>query len=328
MARAVYQDADIYLLDDPLAAVDAHVGQHIFHKCIIDELLLQKSTSTECGYPSKKKMVILVTNAIQYLSNPNVSKIVVLDAGHVAESGTYEELSNRKGSLFSAFLAVLSESNAIESNETNDDVVGSESGDVNEKVLIEANDTHRTSNAEMLPIKFKRDNNEAREKAKVSTQATLMTNELNEREKGHVDYQVYMTWIRAAGGICLCFWIFLAYAFDQFLGVSSKWWLTYWSRHGNNNSDHFLMIYGFINLAAVVSMFGRVVFIMLIGLKASRVLFDELLDVILKAPMSFFDSESSLLRVIENELPSTKALILFFFHSQYSDTCRSNCEQI
>ena len=32
LARAVYQDLDVYLLDDPLSAVDAHVGRHIFDK--------------------------------------------------------------------------------------------------------------------------------------------------------------------------------------------------------------------------------------------------------------------------------------------------------
>ena len=43
LARAFYHDADLYLLDDPLAAVDEHVGKDLFNKCIVDELLLGKS---------------------------------------------------------------------------------------------------------------------------------------------------------------------------------------------------------------------------------------------------------------------------------------------
>ncbi|XP_057310596.1 ATP-binding cassette sub-family C member 4-like [Hydractinia symbiolongicarpus] len=55
LARAVYSDADIYLLDDPLSAVDAKVGKHIFEKCI--EGLL------------REKVVILATHQIQYLEH-------------------------------------------------------------------------------------------------------------------------------------------------------------------------------------------------------------------------------------------------------------------
>ena len=75
MARAVYHDADIYLLDDPIAAVDAHVGKHLFQQCIVNELLLNRSRSKTTN---KKSSVILVTNAIQYLSDPHVDKIIVL----------------------------------------------------------------------------------------------------------------------------------------------------------------------------------------------------------------------------------------------------------
>ena len=51
LARAVYADADIYLLDDPLSAVDAKVGQHIFHKCVRGAL--------------EDKTVVLVSHGVQ-----------------------------------------------------------------------------------------------------------------------------------------------------------------------------------------------------------------------------------------------------------------------
>ncbi|XP_076603001.1 ATP-binding cassette sub-family C member 4-like [Chaetodon auriga] len=76
LARAVYQDADIYLLDDPLSAVDAEVGRHLFEECI-------------CGL-LKKKPRILVTHQLQYLKAAD--QIVVLKGGQMVAHGTYSEL--------------------------------------------------------------------------------------------------------------------------------------------------------------------------------------------------------------------------------------------
>jgi ABC-type multidrug transport system fused ATPase/permease subunit len=77
LARAVYADATIYLLDDPLAAVDAHVGQHLFEQSI---MTLKR----------RNKCVILVTNALQFLRS--TTSIVVLRDGQIVESGSYEDL--------------------------------------------------------------------------------------------------------------------------------------------------------------------------------------------------------------------------------------------
>lgn len=79
LARAVYRNADVYLLDDPLSAVDAHVGKHIFHHCIRDTL--------------SSKTRLLVTHQVQYL--PEVDYIVLLEDGAIRAQGTYDDLAKQ-----------------------------------------------------------------------------------------------------------------------------------------------------------------------------------------------------------------------------------------
>ena len=76
LARAVYADADVYLLDDPLCAVDANVGEHIFQKCICSLL----STKTR----------IFVTHQISHMKMAD--QIVLLFKGDILTKGSFEEL--------------------------------------------------------------------------------------------------------------------------------------------------------------------------------------------------------------------------------------------
>lgn len=89
LARAVYSDADLYFLDDPLSAVDSHVGKHIFEQVIGPNGLLAQTTR------------ILVTHGITFL--PETNYIYVMKLGEISENGTYQDLLNRKGD-FSDFL--------------------------------------------------------------------------------------------------------------------------------------------------------------------------------------------------------------------------------
>uniref|UniRef100_A0A8C3KPB6 ABC-type glutathione-S-conjugate transporter n=1 Tax=Calidris pygmaea TaxID=425635 RepID=A0A8C3KPB6_9CHAR len=89
LARAVYQKASIYLLDDPLSAVDAHVGQHIFEHVLGPNGLL------------KDKTRVLVTHTVNIL--PQVDNIVFLVDGTISEIGSYQELLQRNGA-FAEFL--------------------------------------------------------------------------------------------------------------------------------------------------------------------------------------------------------------------------------
>ncbi|CAH0390818.1 unnamed protein product [Bemisia tabaci] len=81
LARAVYKDADIYLLDDPLSAVDAHVGKHLFQDCIN-------------GYLNGKTR-ILVTHQTQFLHQ--VNSIIKLENGKKEAEGTYQEVCKTAG---------------------------------------------------------------------------------------------------------------------------------------------------------------------------------------------------------------------------------------
>ncbi|XP_078614435.1 ATP-binding cassette sub-family C member 4-like [Branchiostoma floridae x Branchiostoma japonicum] len=78
LARAVYHDAEIYLLDDPLSAVDSEVGRHLFNRCIQGVL--------------SNKACILVTHQLQYLKEAD--QIMVLLEGEQVATGTYSELQN------------------------------------------------------------------------------------------------------------------------------------------------------------------------------------------------------------------------------------------
>ena len=75
IARAVYSDADIYLFDDPLSALDSHVGEAIFNGLIKDYL--------------KKKTVLVVTHALQYI--PMMNKVIYIDGGKIMFYGKPED---------------------------------------------------------------------------------------------------------------------------------------------------------------------------------------------------------------------------------------------
>lgn len=76
LARAVYGNAEIILMDDPLSAVDPQVGRHLFDQCI-------------CGV-LKDRTRLLVTSQLHLL--PYVDYIVQMEGGRIVQQGTFEEL--------------------------------------------------------------------------------------------------------------------------------------------------------------------------------------------------------------------------------------------
>ena len=91
----MYSDAEIYLLDDPLSAVDPHVGKHIFDHVISDDGMLSKKTR------------VLVTHGVTYL--PKTDNIIVVKEGKISEQGSYEDLLSQKGEFANFLLEYMKE---------------------------------------------------------------------------------------------------------------------------------------------------------------------------------------------------------------------------
>jgi ATP-binding cassette subfamily C (CFTR/MRP) protein 1 len=78
LARCIYSEPEILLLDDPLSAVDAHVGKHIFENCIVNR-------------PCAR---VLVTHQLQYLKYAD--RVYVMSKGEIIESGSFDELMSQE----------------------------------------------------------------------------------------------------------------------------------------------------------------------------------------------------------------------------------------
>lgn len=106
IARALYYDAEIFVLDDPLSAVDPHVGKSLFHGAILP--LLQEG-----------KTVILVTHAVHFLSHCDY--IYTLDDGCIVEQGTFHQLLADDGNLARFVTAFGGTSSSLEISNVGDD---------------------------------------------------------------------------------------------------------------------------------------------------------------------------------------------------------------
>nr|AAS91646.1 multidrug resistance protein 2 [Canis lupus familiaris] len=303
LARATYQNSDIYVLDDPLSAVDAHVGRHIFNKVLGPNGLL------------KGKTRLLVTHSIHFL--PQVDEIVVLGNGTILEKGSYNTLLAKKG-LFAKILKTFTkqtgpegEATVNEDSEEDDDCglmpsVEEIPEEVASLTMKRENSLHRTLSR----------SSRSRSRHQKSLRNSLKTrnvNTLKEEEEpvkgqklikkefiqtGKVKFSIYLKYLRAIGWY-LIFLIIFAYVINSVAYIGSNLWLSGWTNdskafNGTNypasQRDMRIGVYGVLGLA-------QGVFVLMANLlsahgstHASNILHRQLLNNILQAPMSFFDT--------------------------------------
>ncbi|XP_055398777.1 ATP-binding cassette sub-family C member 4-like isoform X2 [Bubalus kerabau] len=191
LARAVYQDADIYLLDDPLSAVDAGVSRHLFEQCVHQAL--------------KEKITILVTHQLQYLKNS--SQILILKDGKMVERGTYSEFLKSGVDIFSLFEKgnEQSESSPVPGAPT----VISES-------LVQSLQSPRPSLKDAAPEDQETEN----------IQVILP---LEDHLEGKVGFKTYVNYFTAGADWPVIIFLMLVNITAQVVYVLQDWWLAFWA---------------------------------------------------------------------------------------------------
>ncbi|XP_052623209.1 ABC transporter C family member 14 [Lactuca sativa] len=266
LARAVYQDSDIYLLDDVFSAVDAHTGSEIFKECVRGIL--------------RDKTVLLVTHQVDFLHN--VDLILVMRDGMIVQSGKYDELVD-SGLDFSAL---------VSAHETSMQLVQMESA--TEPETLTKSLSHNKSKSS---VEENKENPKALERSLSSSIiGTSKLIEDEERETGRVSLHVYKVYATEAFGWTGVVLILLLTVLWQATQMGSDYWLAYETsedRAASFSPSRFIGVYAIIACVAFVMIFSRTLFSMFLGLETAQKFFKQILHSILHAPMSFFDTTPS-----------------------------------
>ncbi|KAJ7294959.1 hypothetical protein O6H91_05G079100 [Diphasiastrum complanatum] len=289
LARAVYQDADIYMLDDVFSAVDAHTGSQLFKECVRGAL--------------SKKTVFLVTHQVEFLHGADL--ILVMRDGEIVQSGTYDQLL-KAGLDFGALVAAHNESmelvdegqyvqNPLERDLENMLELSRSPSSFTRENGLDRQNTGRFGPERLSSKKSQDDVNLIRQLSKqLSKQGKAELFDDEERAMGKVSPAVY--WLYATKAfhgfhviVLLVFqtcWQGLQIASDYFLASST-------SNQTNFQPTHFILVYAALAFGSGAFVLLRSLLVAFAGLITSQSFFVTFLRSIIRAPMAFLDTTPS-----------------------------------
>ncbi|XP_042394595.1 putative ABC transporter C family member 15 isoform X2 [Zingiber officinale] len=276
IARAVYQDADIYLLDDPFSALDAHTGTQLFKNCLMGAL--------------RDKTVLYITHQVEFL--PEADLILVMKNGRISQVGKYDELL-RQNIEFEALVGAHSEalqlvSNAETSSKSSTSIAA-------EKGVPEESNTNDSDAGEISDtFQIIRNQESEHDLSQDIVDKGRLTQE-EEREKGSISKYVYWSYLTTVRGGALVPIIILSQTCFQVLQVASNYWMA-WAAPPSNTTESpvpleiLFTVYVVLSLGCALCVLIRAMLVVKTGLLTSQHFFQKMLHSVIHAPMSFFDS--------------------------------------
>lgn len=308
LARAVYQKADIYLLDDPLSAVDAHVGKALFENAILNGL--------------SGKTRVLVTHQLQYL--PKVDHIIVISDGKITEQGTYDQLMRDKKEFAKLIINHVHDkedhhdpqtqkghsrsSSADDSSTTSDEIAAIANDHLDQQTMGDDNQQGAAASVSssdlegMLELdeftgepkeeKIALDEDKKEDKDEKKEIGKLMM--VEERATGSVSSAIYITYAKAIGGILFTSVILLFFVAESGTKIASDYWLSVWSAAAElasppHSMKFYLLIYAVLALSNCVAILIRSFLLIIGALRAAVTIHENMLHAVMRSPVSWFD---------------------------------------
>lgn len=282
LARAVYKNASIYLLDDPLSAVDSQVGKHLFDECIGPRGYLARQRATR----------ILVTHQVHFLKDADW--IVVMDKGKVLRQGAYSDVMDIDLTQFVSPVSSeddLDEDQLVEDDEDIpfiDDAPGATKGYAKLKSNEPRKSLSRTSIVSSAGDVSAIEESEARQEENSETRIPF--------------YKVFWQYFRAGANLFVLVAIVVFLLFSQLVTSGSDYFVTFWTNQefirllgeptAFSTTDG-LIIYGFLIIAVVAVTLSRGFIFFAVCMRASKKLHDKSFLSLLHSPMRFFDTNPS-----------------------------------
>lgn len=254
LARAVYSNPDVALLDDPLSAVDAKVCNTLFFKCIVEGLLHDKTR-------------ILVTHQLSFV--PYVDHVVVMRNGRISEQGTYEELMSKHTS-FSEMMNrfIKEEEEDIDEDTEEEELIDADDSSVDEPVFED-----NTVGVRIDPVR----------PAGVESKTIVAS----KRPRG-----VYAVYIQLAGGLLMCILAVFVISANEFFRAGNDLWLTVWMLESPwaMSQQAYRLIYVGFAVGLTLLTWACVLTFTLGGIWASKRLHNRAVESLFRSPISFFES--------------------------------------
>ncbi|MEY4064324.1 MAG: canalicular multispecific organic anion transporter 1 isoform, partial [Pseudomonadota bacterium] len=266
LARAVTSEADIYLLDSPLSAVDSKVGKDIFNQCLRG-LLADKTR-------------LLVTH--------NVEHAHWADRVLWIQNGKIKELSAAEIRALQSH--AFNETGAVEQPPTQDVSLGmysqrsaEQSGPASS--LARSEQLLRTT----LPVTA----HPAQSPARLlnASNGRLVVDE--ERQVGAIERALYSKYFKELAPGKMFFILAALYVFREIFNAGNDSWLAWWTSNKTSSIAVFLIVMAVLGLTATLITFFRALLMARSGVKAAGSLHEHLLQGVLKAPMNFFEKTPS-----------------------------------